>query len=46
MEGDEELGILNIYPNGEGKKKATFITIWCLTWLSTFVLSEGILRNK
>lgn len=32
-------------PKGEGKKKATFITIWCLTG-STFAPSDRILRNK
>lgn len=45
-EEDGEVGVLNLCPKDEGKKRETFITIWCLTQLSIFALSEGILRNK
>ena len=41
-----EVQVLNICPKDEGKKKATFITIWCLTQLPTFALSERILPNE
>lgn len=45
-EGDGEVGVLNICPKDKGKKKSTFITIWYLTQLPIFALSDGILRNK